>query len=374
MGNKKKKIAFLYLDKTYSVYHTVGIAIELSLLPNTEVVALCNQRSLPLLKSKLSESKNNVTIKLLRPYWYFQVPVYVEIKIQLRNILFKKYKSYLKSFDTIFSNIYSDLAFKKIVSDKSKMIFYDHGPANRAYSFDDAIKKYDYVLLHSWWEYEKRKELNQITKDSFAVIGYPKLDVISNNQLSTFFQNKNKTILYNPHWDKNFSSFYKYGIEILRFFKNNTNLNLIFAPHSLIIERYPKILWEIKEFKNCSNILIDLSSEKANDMSYTRYSDIYMGEFSSQVLEFSLLKRRPCIFINATNIKQKDFPISWSMGKVYDNFSANQLDSIVEESETLFNNEYSNIQLSIMEQTFSIPKNETSSFVAAKSIYEFLKG
>jgi hypothetical protein len=35
----KKKVAFLYLDKTYSVYHNIGIAIELSLMEDTEVVA-----------------------------------------------------------------------------------------------------------------------------------------------------------------------------------------------------------------------------------------------------------------------------------------------------------------------------------------------
>jgi hypothetical protein len=226
--------------------------------------------------------------------------------------------------------------------------------------------------LHSQWELKKRIELRQIDKNKASVIGYPKLDVINRQTSNKLFDNKNKTLLYNPHWDRRFSSFYKYGIEILQYFKNNPHFNLIFAPHSLIVERYPQILMKIKPFKKCPNIIIDLGSEQANDMTYTQYSDIYMGEFSSQALEFSLLKQRTCIFFNVAKIPKQDFPISWEMGKVYNHIDVNELEAVIEESEKLFKNKYSSIQIHIVNQTFTMSKEKSSSFLAAKAINKFI--
>ncbi len=116
---------------------------------------------------------------------------------------------------------------------------------------------------------------------------------------------------------------------------------------------------------------MDLGSEKANNMTYTESADIYLADMSSQALEFSLLKRRPCIFINSQNISDEDVPISWGMGKVYDNISSKTLDSVLNDAESLFVEKYSKEQDKIINQTFTIPKNITSSTEAAKVIYNY---
>jgi hypothetical protein len=365
-----KRIAFLYLEKTYGVYHNIGIAIELSLMEDTEVVAFCNKRSIGLVKDILAKTKNRVKVAHAKPYWHFELPVYAEIKIQMRNIYFYKYRKELSGFDAIVSTLYNDLSLKKILPGNPKLIFSNHGISNRSYSFSDEIKGYDFILLPSLWEKKIREQKNQLKKDNYAVIGYPKLDVIDKAKVK-LFDNNNKTILYNPHWERAHSSYFDYGKEILSFFKKNTNYNLIFSPHSLLKERYPKIYFDILKFRNAPNIRIDLGSEYANNMTYTVNSDIYLGDFSSQALEFALIQRRPCIFINDKK-DDDEKEIAWGMGKVFDSVNGDSLSGILNDAEIMFEKKYRKEQDKIINRLFTLPENSTSSKFAAHAIYNSL--
>ena len=53
------------------------------------------------------------------------------------------------------------------------------------------------------------------------------------------------------------------------------------------------------------------------DMTYTRNTDIYVGDVSSQVYEF-LVKPKPCIFLNSHDANWQDNPDygHWAMGQV----------------------------------------------------------
>jgi len=56
-------------------------------------------------------------------------------------------------------------------------------------------------------------------------------------------------------------------------------------------------------------------------MSYTKYADIYLGDISSQALEFLFYKPRPIIFIDAHDLKNDmiNRPISWNYGSIINN-------------------------------------------------------
>ena len=64
-------------------------------------------------------------------------------------------------------------------------------------------------------------------------------------------------------------------------------------------------------------VIVDLDSERLNDMSYTSVADIYLGDVSSQVYEF-LTVAKPCIFIDAHGAPWKDNPnyAMWQFGPV----------------------------------------------------------
>jgi hypothetical protein len=324
-----------------------------------------------LVKDILAKTKNRVKVVHVKPYWYFELPVYAEIKVQMRNIYLYKYRKELSGFDAIVSTLYNDLFIKKIISEKIKLVYSGHGVSNSEYSFDNDIIGFDFVLISGEAEFYERIKRKQISKYNSAVIGYPKIDVIPETT-NSIFQNNNKTFLYNPHWRKEYTSYYKYGIEILSFFKSHPEYNLIFAPHSLLKERYFNLNLEVRKFKNVDNILIDLGSENANNMTYTKDADIYIGDYSSQALEFVLLKQRPCIFIDPENNESSENALSWRMGKVYKNFSMDVLENAINEAEKLFREKYKAEQLNLISKLFTISKEKTSSEAAALAIYTFL--
>ncbi len=366
---KTKKILFIYFDKAYVIYHSIGIAIELSKYPNTEVTILCDHKSYKLIKDILGSNDHNVNVIKIVPYWIFPIPTYLEIKIYARKFHLKKYKDLLAQQDIIVAAQYADIVLKKMLPEKIKIVYSTHGVNNRKYSFDDIISEFDLALLSSEWECKMRIEKKQLTKDNCVAIGYPKLDVIKKDK-TKFFNNNRKTVIYIPHWERSHTSYFKYGREILDFFAKNKAYNLIFAPHSLLKTRYPKIYLEIAKFRKSDNILIDLGSEMASNMTYTRSADIFLGDFSSQALEFALLEKRPCIFINPDK-NSDEIPISWGLGNVYDedNFNIRQM---LNEAQDLFETKYKKKQEKIIAQMFTLPEKENSSSFAAKKILQFI--
>jgi hypothetical protein len=106
-------------------------------------------------------------------------------------------------------------------------------------------------------------------------------------------------------------------------------------------------------------------------MTYTVNSDIYLGDFSSQALEFALIQRRPCIFINDKK-EDDEKAIAWGMGKVFDSVNWGSLSRILNDAEIMFEKKYRKEQDKIINRLFTLPENSTSSKFAAHAIYNFL--
>jgi hypothetical protein len=66
---------------------------------------------------------------------------------------------------------------------------------------------------------------------------------------------------------------------------------------------------------------IDTGSRDSVEMTYTRQSNIYLGDASSQVSEF-LIEPRPCIFLDPNKIDWEDNENyhHWNLGKVVSDF------------------------------------------------------
>ena len=110
------------------------------------------------------------------------------------------------------------------------------------------------------------------------------------------------------------------GLQVLDFFAENRDYNLIFAPHVVLFKRSKRHQAILpKQYYNIPNILIDTGSLASADMTYMLAADIYLGDVSSQVYEF-LLEPRPCIFLNGHNVTWQDNPYysHWTLGQVVD--------------------------------------------------------
>ena len=362
-------IAFVYIEEPFFVYHSVGLAIELDKRKEHTISIFYNYKNESMLREVLPENHGIKLIKVA-PIWRIPLPVYFEIKLAHHISIYKRYKKQFAEQDVIVSNMYADLKIKEVIApEKNLMVYTSHGVANRKYSFNDIVKQYDFILCSSHKEVECRREKGQIDANNYCVGGYLKLDIAKPDK-EKVFSNDNEVVLYNPHWDKKLTSFFKYGFEILDYFKGHPNMNLIFAPHSLLTKRNLLLRWRLKSYKKYPNIHMDFGSKKSHNFSYLLNTDIYIGDVSSQALEFCLFGLRKCIFIDVNNKNDMEY-ISWKLGPVFsDEFTME--DALSEVAKT-YDDSFKEKQQRILDTAFTIPKDKTSTEAFTDGLLKFIE-
>lgn len=208
-----------------------------------------------------------------------------------------------------------------------KFIHVRHGAGDRAIGFHKSFRHFDLLLLQGEKYSRRLKETGGLDQNEYAKIGYPKFDDLETHQWAeNFFDNDNPVVFYNPHFAPGLSSWYEWGTHILDYFADNPDLNVIFAPHIMLFKKGVHIAPETKRmafrrdlsprYAQCKNIHIDIDSARLLDMTYTLNSDLYLGDVSSQVVEF-LVKPRPCVFLNPYNLDGNRLGLEfWRLGDV----------------------------------------------------------
>ena len=154
-----------------------------------------------------------------------------------------------------------------------------------------------------------------------AVVGSAKFDAVRALAPTPpkLFGNDRPTVIYNPHFSGDVSSWQTMGTDVLDWFADQSEFNLIFAPHIVLWKRARRHKAHLpKRFRNPPpHMHIDLGSEASCDMSYIRAADIYLGDASSQVYEF-LHSPRPCVFLDAheTDWEGSPYHLHWRFGPV----------------------------------------------------------
>ncbi|ROS01852.1 hypothetical protein EDC56_2301 [Sinobacterium caligoides] len=125
---------------------------------------------------------------------------------------------------------------------------------------------------------------------------------------------RKKTVLYNPHWDdsEGLSSWFFMGLEILEYFYNSTQWNLIFAPHIALKDSLGVNV--PAKYRACKNIVVDMDSDKLLSGYYIPSADLYLGDVSSQFYEVVLVNPVPAVFISPKKISKE--PDQWGFGVV----------------------------------------------------------
>ena len=131
------------------------------------------------------------------------------------------------------------------------------------------------------------------------------------------FANPRPVILYNPHWQRHRSSWWDWGQQAIERILSSARFNLIFAPHQRLLENATELAGVCDELSRRDDAVCDLDSFAAVDGSYPRAADIYLGDTSSQVLEF-LQRPRPACFLNPRGLDWRDDPAlaMWKCGEV----------------------------------------------------------
>jgi CDP-glycerol glycerophosphotransferase (TagB/SpsB family) len=202
-----------------------------------------------------------------------------------------------------------------------------HGAGDRAIGFDKASAGFDHVLCSGQKIRERLIRDAGVRQECISVVGYPKFDHIRTSAHLFRMQPARPVVLYNPHPSPHLSSWYKHGREVLDFFVDNDDYQLIFAPHVMLFERRYVVTVDrlrinspgriAEKYLRSPSIHIDLGSRACTDMSYTQAADIYLGDVSSQVYEF-LYRPRPCLFLNSHQSSWQNDPNfeHWNAGPV----------------------------------------------------------
>jgi hypothetical protein len=159
--------------------------------------------------------------------------------------------------------------------------------------------------------------------ERIVATGYVKAGFRQRSYARPDFAEARPVLLYNPHWQQHRSSWWRWGEQVVRQVLAEGKWNLIFAPHQRLVERTPEVRALCDELQGRGDVHCDFESFAAVDGSYTAVADAYLGDTSSQVLEF-LVRPRPCVFLNAQQAAWADDPsyAMWVAGEVVDSLDA----------------------------------------------------
>jgi hypothetical protein len=262
-----------------------------------------------------------------------------------------------------------------------KLIHSRHGAGDRSIGFKPVSRSFDLVLVAGEKIKQRLLAESLVREDNCKVVGYAKFDLVGVDAGPgpRFFGNDNPTILYNPHLDPTLSSWFDWGEAVLDLFIRRPDLNLICAPHVMLFQRRLhtslekfRVRWRrrLKEkYLKHANIHVDLGSTNCIDMTYTRASDIYMGDVSSQIYEF-IVEPRPCLFLNPRRLAwEGDRNFShWRFGEVIGHLPA--LEAAIERGQTAFP-AFEPVQKDALATTFDMG-DTPASVRAARAVADFL--
>ncbi len=329
-------IAFPFFRHSYHVYHGAPTAFELSLLDaNLDVHFFSAYKDTTDLLVELGFLYPDHRCKI---HILSQLPMFRFFNIKNRRFpktqkMIDLHAHRFRDMDVIVDTSDSLLRLINVHGITSpKYISVFHGAGDRNREFPKRLKKFQFFLLYGPKKYRRLDELGLLNEDNWAKVGYPKFDMIAKTNVNgkPFFSADRPIVLYNPHFERKLSSWYRWGRKILDYFKQSLRYNLIFAPHVELKGRKQRYL-SLRKYADVPNIYLDLGSQSSNDMTYTRLADIYLGDVSSQVVEY-LLDPRPCIFLNSHKISQENnlHYAHWRLGSVVEKIS--QLDGILEKA------------------------------------------
>ncbi|MEZ4795892.1 MAG: CDP-glycerol glycerophosphotransferase family protein [Flavobacteriaceae bacterium] len=371
---KKQNIAIIYLDEIHHVNHFVSVAVELSQIANVTVLTHINCQPYFFKTLALFENHKVKVEKLPTSPFRALTDKLKRRTLPRKGFWLKKNMNYiLNNFDAIIFTDYYHRYVKETRGDKAfpKLIKFPHGPVGRSYSYNKDLLDFDFQLLFGNYHFEQMKTLNLLSKE-YVIAGYPKIDAVKSNRNKSFFNNNKPTVLYNPHFSPPLSSWHHIGLDILEFFYNQNEFNLIFAPHINLFQTKGgfKVSSIPEKFKTAKHFLIDTGSEESVNMTYILNSDVYLGDVSSQVFEF-IIKPRPCIFLNPTHENYKnDYNFRfWQCGDVIN--SVEYLKNCLKDYEYNFT-AYKAIQQEISTNNFYFEEGSTASERAAKAIIRYL--
>ena len=312
---ERKTVGLLLVGGLHHILHLVPIAAELETRPHIDVeVFVASDDEAKACQSVLTSlGADRATIRLLK------IPALAKrVSPKLGFLL-----SHLKIWNTLDALIVVERTSTILTYFSKKLpsfIHIPHGAGDRAKSYDPRIRHFDHVLVAGEKDKKRMIELNLVQDETCHVTGYIKPFAVKliHPAVPVLFDNNLPTVLYNPHFSQDLSSWKTLGLDLLKAFSKKPDMNFIVAPHMrLFANQSGEARNRLEGFSKFENIHIDLGSSMSSDMTYTRTADIYLGDVSSQVYEF-LSEPKPCVFVTKPTTQWQGNPdyAHWLYGPV----------------------------------------------------------
>lgn len=159
--------------------------------------------------------------------------------------------------------------------------------------------------------------------ERIVTTGYVKAAFRQRTPTTALFADDRPVILYAPHWQAHRSSWWRWGPEVVERVLADGRYNLIFAPHQRLPERAPEVRAFAASLAARPGVHVDLDGFAMVDGSYTAAADLYLGDTSSQVVEY-MIRPRPCVFLNARGADWREDAsyAMWGAGEVVEDLDA----------------------------------------------------
>jgi hypothetical protein len=167
-------------------------------------------------------------------------------------------------------------------------------------------------------------------RETYLARGFPAERVIATGYVKSAFRPASRTrpfdgsrpvLVYAPHWQRHRSSWWAWGREIVAMLARQDRFDVILAPHQRLAERDPAVRAVCKAAAGAHVHVADEGFARV-DGSYMAAADMYLGDTSSQVVEY-LANPRPCVFLDPDRIdwRATDDHGFWACGEVVDDLA-----------------------------------------------------
>ena len=204
---------------------------------------------------------------------------------------------------------------------RTRFVKTSHGVGSMSARDDKRRMAATYTLVPS--EQERATYLTRgMAPDRIEATGYVKAAFRQRTPARTLFAADRPVLLYTPHWQAHRSSWPAWGPQVVAQLGAQRDWNVILAPHQRLIERAPALRETLARVADLPHVHVDLDSFATVDGSYTAAADLYLGDTSSQLIEF-LARPRPAVFLNAHGHAWADDPAytMWRAGEVVDDLA-----------------------------------------------------
>jgi len=382
------KIGFLFNhDQIHQVAHSLPIALELARLATGADIVLLT--TTPRIQAEVERLAGDAigrslrlqplrlrrwTSRLLRVFGGRLLPV-------SKLLIYRDNLDLFSSLDVLVVAEKTSLLLKSRYGlDRLKIVHTRHGAGDRAIGFDKASAGFDHVLVSGPKVGDRLVGEAGLDPGRISIVGYPKFDLFAEEQLPRpLFDEKRPVVVYNPHLSPHLSSWYAMGRQVLDWFVEHPEYQLIFAPHVMLFER--AVVFTVDKLRvdwpgklperalKAPNIHVDLGSRVSTTMAYMNAADIYLGDVSSQVYEF-LIRPRPCVFLNPHRIAWNGDPnfAIWAAGPVIER--VDELGAALAEARAHEDDTYAPVQRKLFDYSFDLGELP-SSVRAAVAIARF---